>query len=156
VKTVHRWWTIAIPLAVVVQIALVGVGSFHGSTAVNDKFGDKVPPVCSSHCGKAFDKSYGNWFIPHVAFGYILVLSVLLYAVFSLATRDRRLMKMGGITAGLFIAQVLLAFLAYGVNALGWLHPLNALLILGYTGRNAYEAWNVRSGVAAVPATATA
>jgi hypothetical protein len=156
VKTVHRWWTIVIPFAVVVQITLVGVGAFHGSTSVDDKFGDKVVPTCSPQCGKAFKHSYENWFGPHVAFGYILVLSALLYAVFSLATRERRLMKMGGITAGLFIVQLLLAYLAYGVNALGWLHPLNALLILGYTGRNAYRAWNARGAVAAVPATATA
>jgi hypothetical protein len=154
VKTVHRWWTIVIPFAVVVQITLVGVGAFHASTLVDDKFGDKIPPPCNSACGKAFDKSYGNWFDPHVAFGYILVLSVLLYAVFSLATRDKRLMKMGGITAGLFIIQLLLAYLAYGVNALGWLHPLNALLILGYTGRNAYRAWQERPAMQAAPAPA--
>jgi hypothetical protein len=155
-KTVHRWWTIVIPIAVVVQIALVGVGAFHASTSVDDKFGDKVPAACDSACGKAFDKSFENWFDPHVAFGYILVLSVLLYLLFSLATRDRRLMKMGGIAAGLFVVQVLLAYLAYGVNALVWLHPLNALLILGFTGRNAYRAWQEGTAIEAAPAPASA
>jgi heme A synthase len=151
-KAVHRWWTIVIPFLVIVQITLVGVGAFHGSSAVDDKFGKKVVPPCDPSCGKAFKDSYDNWFSPHVTFGYLLVLSVLLYAVFSLATRDRQLMKMGGIAAGLFVLQVVLAYLAYGVNALGWLHPLNALVILAFTGRNAAVAWRGREAVQAAPA----
>src|SRR5262249_48943903 len=101
--------------------------------------------------------SIESWFGPHVAFGYLLVLSVIAYAVFSLFTRDRGLMKIGGITVALFILQVLLAWLGDGVPALGWLRPLNALLILGYTGRNAYEAWQERAvGVEPSPAAAPA
>lgn len=146
-KTVHRWWTIAIPFAVVVQITLVGVGAFHATHTIDDKFGDNVPPPCSSQCGKALNDSVGNWFGPHIAFGYLLVLSALLYGLFSLATRDRRLMKIGGIVAVLFIIQVVLAWLGDGVPALGWLHPLNALLILGFTGRNSYQAWRERAAV---------
>ena len=151
-RAVHRWWTIVIPFLVVVQITLVGVGAFHGSTAVDDKFGKKVVPTCDPSCGKAFKDSYENWFAPHVTFGYLLVLSVILYAVFSLFTRDRRLMKIGGITVGLFILQVLLAWLGDGVPALGWLHPLNALVILAFTGRNAYAAWLERETEQGAPA----
>jgi len=148
-KAAFRWWTIVLPFLVVVQITLVGVGAFHGSTAVDNTFGDKVVPPCDSSCGKAFKDSYENWFGPHIAFGYLLVLIGLLYGLLSLATRDRQLMKVGGITAGLFVVQLLLAYLAYGVNALGWLHPLNALIILGWTGRNAYVAWHERQAVTA-------
>jgi hypothetical protein len=144
-KAVFRWWTIVLPFLVAIQITLVGVGAFHGSAAVDDKFGDKVVPTCDSACGKAFKDSYENWFGPHIAFGYVLVLIAVLYGLFSVATRDRRLMKIGGITAGLFIVQLFLAYLAYGVNALGWLHPLNALIILGWTGRNAALAWRERA-----------
>ena len=100
--------------------------------------------------------SIGNWFGPHVAFGYILFLIALLYAVASLFSRDRRQMKIGGITVALFAVQVLLAWLGDGIPALGWLHPLNALLILGFTGRNGFLAWHAREGSSAVPATATA
>ena len=153
-KSVFRWWTMIMPLLVVIQITLVGVGAFHGSTAVDDKFGKKVVPACDPSCGKAFKDSYESWFGPHIAFGYILVLIGLLYGLFSLATRDRRLMKIGGITAGLFIVQLFLAYLAYGVNALGWLHPLNALIILAWTGRNAYLARQERETVPAEVAAA--
>jgi hypothetical protein len=151
-RAVHRWWTIVIPFLVVIQITLVGVGGFHASNSVDDKFGDKPVPTCDPACGKSFKDSFESWFGPHVAFGYLLVLFVLLYAVFSLATRERRLMKIGGIGAGLFVAQVLLAWLGDGVPALGWLHPLNALAILGFTGRNAYDAWHARESAKAAPA----
>src|SRR5262245_37602447 len=78
-KAAFRWWTIVLPFLVVVQITLVGVGAFHGSTAVDNTFGDKVVPPCDSSCGKAFKDSYENWFGPHIAFGYLLVLIGLLY-----------------------------------------------------------------------------
>ena len=151
-KAVHRWWTIVIPFLVVVQITLVGVGAFHATHTIDDKFGDKPVPPCDPACGKSLNDSIGNWFGPHVAFGYLLVLFVLLYAVFSLATRDRQLMKIGGITVGLFVLQVLLAWLGDGIPALGWLHPLNALAILAFTGRNAAVAWRGREAIEAAPA----
>jgi hypothetical protein len=155
-KTVLRWWTIVLPALVVVQITLVGVGAFHATHTIDDKFGDNVPPDCASSCGKTLNDSIGNWFGPHVAFGYILFLIALLYAVASLFSRDRRQMKIGGITAALFAVQVLLAWLGDGIPALGGLHPLNALLILGFTGRNGFLAWHARQESTAVPATATA
>jgi hypothetical protein len=155
-RTAFRWWTIVIPFLVVIQITLVGVGAFHGSTSVDDKFGDKVPPPCDSSCGHAFNKSYENWFEPHVTFGYLLVLSIILYGLFSFATRDRRLMKIAWITVAIAIVQVLLAYLAYGVNALGFLHPLNALILLGWTGRNAAMAWRQHKAPVPAPATAVA
>ena len=155
-KAVLRWWTIVLPALVVVQIMLVGVGAFHATHTIDDKFGDKVPSDCASSCGKTLNDSIGNWFGPHVAFGYILFLIALLYAVASLFSRDRRQMKIGGITVALFAVQVLLAWLGDGIPALGWLHPLNALLILGFTGRNAYEAWQERRATGSVPVPASA
>ena len=142
-KTAFRWWTIAWPVLVVVQISLVGVGAFHAANVLEDD--------------KALSKdSFEAWFGPHAAFGTILVALAILYGLFSLATRDRRLMKIGGITAGLFVLQMLLAWLGGGLPALGWLHPLNALVILGWTGRNSFAAWREPQAVAAAPATVTA
>jgi hypothetical protein len=140
-KTAFRWWTIVWPVLVVVQITLVGVGAFHAANVVDDK-------------SSITKDSFESWFNPHAAFGTILVGLAILYGLFSLATRDRRQMKIGGITAGLFVVQLLLAWLGGGVPALGWLHPLNALVILAFTGRNAAEAWRSRTAVEAVPVTA--
>jgi hypothetical protein len=150
-KAVHRWWTIVIPFLVVVQILLVGIGAFHTANQLDDKFGDEPIGTCDPSCGKSIKDGFENWFGPHMGFGYILILSALLYGLFSLATRDRRLMKIGGITALLFLIQAPLAWLGGGVPALGWLHPLNALLILGFTGRNAYRAWQERAVMEAAP-----
>ena len=142
-KTAFRWWTIVWPLLVVVQITLVGVGAFHAANVVDDK--------------NAISKDgFESWFNPHAMFGTILVGLAILYGLFSLATRDKRLMKIGGITAGLFVVQLLLAWLGGGVPALGWLHPLNALIILAFTGRNAQRAWQERSAPAVAPAAAAA
>ena len=154
-KAVLRWWTIVLPALVVVQITLVGVGAFHATHTIDDKFGDKVPPDCASSCGKALNDSIGNWFGPHVAFGYILFLIAVLYGIASLFG-DRRQKKIGGITAGLFVVQVLLAWLGDGIPALGWLHPLNALVILAFTGRNGYLAWQGRGAAQSAPATVPA
>jgi hypothetical protein len=141
-RSVLRWWTIVLPFAVVAQITLVGVGAFHAANLADDN--------------KLSKDGFESWFAPHMAFGYILVLSSLLYGLLSVATRDRRLMKRGGIVAGLFVLQVLLAWLGDGVPAVGWLHPLNALVILGYTGRQAYVEWEARSAVEAQAAPAAA
>jgi hypothetical protein len=153
---VHRWWTIVIPFLVVIQVALVGLGAFHAANQLDDKFGDKQIPPCDPGCGKAIKDGWENWFAPHIAFGYLLVVAAIAYGLFSFATRDRRLMKVGGITLVLFLIQAPLAWIGGGVPALGWLHPLNALLILGFTGRNAYAAWQERAAVQPAPATATA
>jgi hypothetical membrane protein len=140
-KAAFRWWTIVWPFLVVVQISLVGVGAFHAANVVDDK--------------KSISKdAFESWFNPHAALGTILVILAIVYGLFSLATREKRLMKIGGITAGLFVIQMLLAWLGGGVPALGWLHPLNALIILAFTGRNAMEAWRSREAFAAVPVTA--
>jgi len=142
-KSAFRWWTIVWPFLVVVQITLVGVGAFHAANVVDDK-------------NSITKDGFESWFGPHAMLGTLLVLLAIIYGLFSLGTRDRRLMKIGGITAGLFVVQMLLAWLGGGVPALGWLHPLNALVILGWTGRNAYEAWHEReAALAEVPAAAT-
>jgi hypothetical protein len=155
-KTVHRWWTIVIPFLVVVQITLVGIGAFHTANQLDDKLGDEPIPTCDPSCGKSIKDGFENWFGPHTGFGYLLIALALLYGLFSLATRDRRLMKIGGITFVLFLIQAPLAWLGGGVPALGWLHPLNALIILGFTGRNAYRAWQERTALQAAPAPASA
>jgi hypothetical protein len=136
-KALHRWLTIALPIAVVVQITFVGVGAFHAAQLADDN--------------KINKDNFESWFGLHAGFGYILVLVALIYVAVSLATRDRARMKMSGIALGLFVGQVLLAWVSFAVPALGWSHPLNALLILGFTGRNALAEWKAREAVEAAP-----
>jgi hypothetical protein len=114
-------------LAVVVQIGLAGVGAFHAAKESDDH-------------KTITDDTFGSWFGPHVALGYLLVPAAAILVLLSLVARGGRI-KWSLIALGLFLAQVLLAWLAFGIPALGFLHPINALLILGTLGKIAHGEW---------------
>ena len=139
-SAVYRFWASLMALAVVVQIGLAGVGAFHAAKESDDH-------------KTITDDTFGSWFGPHVALGYLLVPAALVLALLSLVARGGRI-KWSLIALGLFVAQVLLAWLAYGVPVLGFLHPINALLILGTLGRIAHGEWRRPSQPPASPAPA--
>lgn len=126
-SAVYRFWASLMALAVVVQIGLAGVGAFHAAKEADDN-------------KSITDETFGSWFDPHAALGYLLVPAALILVLLSLFARGGRI-KWSLIAFGLFIAQVLLAWLAFGVPALGFLHPINALLILGTLGKIAHGEW---------------
>ena len=126
-SAVYKFWASLMALAVVVQIGLVGVGAFHAA-----KESDKHKTIT--------DDTFGSWFAPHIALGYLLVPAALVLVILALVTRGGRI-KRSLLAVGLFIVQVPLAWLAYGVPALGFLHPINALLILGTMGWIAHREW---------------
>ena len=126
-SAVYRFWASLMALAVVVQIGLAGVGAFHAAKESDDH-------------KTITDDTFGSWFGPHVALGYLLVPAALVLVLLSLVARGGRI-KWSLIAFALFIAQVLLAWLAFGVPALGFLHPINALLILGTLGKIAHGEW---------------
>ena len=114
-------------VGVVAQIGLAGVGAFH-TVSKNDD-------------GPLAQDKAGDWFGPHAAVGYLLVLLSLLILIIALAARDGRLRRGAGLLFGLMIVQVLLAWLGGGVWALGFLHPINALAIFGLSGMLAAAEW---------------
>jgi len=126
-SAVYKFWASLMALAVVVQIGLVGVGAFH---AANQS--DKHKTIT--------DDTFGSWFGPHIALGYLLVPAALILVILSLIARRGRI-KWSLIAFGLFIVQVLLAWLAFGVPALGFLHPINALLILATLSWIVHREW---------------
>jgi FtsH-binding integral membrane protein len=137
-KVLYRWWSILLPIAVIVQISLVGVGAFHAAKVVDDQ--------------KSISQdSFDSWFGLHAAFGYIVVLLGLVFLLIALALRDGSRIKLALGVLGLLVLQVVLAWLAFGVPALGWLHPINALAILVVTGRNAAQQWKAEE-IEAMPA----
>ena len=139
-SAVYRFWASLMALAVVVQIGLAGVGAFHAAKESDDH-------------KTITDDTFGSWFDPHVALGYLLVPAALVLVLLSLVARGGRI-KWSLIAFALFIAQVLLAWLAFGVPALGFLHPINALLILGTLGKIAHGEWRRPSQPPAAPAPA--
>ena len=114
-------------VGVVAQIGLAGVGAFH-TVSKNDD-------------GPLAKEKAGDWFGPHAAVGYLLVLLSLLLLLVAFAARDGRLRRGAGLLFGLMIVQVLLAWLGGGVWALGFLHPINALAIFGLSGMMAAAEW---------------
>lgn len=114
-------------VGVIAQIGLAGVGAFH-TVSKNDD-------------GPLAKEKAGDWFGPHAAVGYLLVLFSLLLLLVALAARDGRLRRGAALLFGLMIVQVLLAWLGGGVWALGFLHPINALAIFAFSGMLAASEW---------------
>jgi hypothetical protein len=132
VRVAFKYLVALFVVGVVAQIGLAGVGAFH-TVSKNDD-------------GALVKEKAGDWFGPHAAVGYLLVLVALLLVIVALASRDGRLRRGAGLLFGLMIVQVLLAWLGDGVWALGFLHPINALAIFGVSAMLAAAEWRPAHG----------
>jgi hypothetical protein len=141
VKSVYRYWAWLVFLCVCVQVGFAGYGAFYVANAVDDN------PVNQDK----FDDGFGL----HAGFGYLVVLLVLLYLLIAFAARvgKQRLIK-NGVLFGLLILQVILAWIGFAVPAIGFLHPINALVIFALSGSMAWSAW--RTAPVAEPVAAPA
>ena len=113
-------------LGVVVQFFLVGYGLFgmkHGATIDNAKSLD-----------------------PHRGLGFILTDfgSILILVLALLAWPARRLLVAWILLAVLAFVQGVLATTGYHHKWVGMFHPVNALILLGLSGRLAHYAWTTR------------
>lgn len=114
-------------VGVVAQVGLAGLGAFH-TVSKNDD-------------GALAKEKAGDWFGPHAAVGYLLLLVALLLLIVAFAAREGRLRRGAGLLFVLMIVQVLLAWLGGGVWALGFLHPINALAIFAVSAMLAAAEW---------------
>ena len=133
-----RYVTTIFFLGVVVQFFLVGYGLFamkHGATIDNAK-------SLNSH------RDLG-WILS--TYGAPLMLILVL-----LAWPARRLLGAWIVLAVLGFFQAILAASGYHHWGLGMFHPVNAILLLGLSGRLAHYAWTTRKSrdTASAPATA--
>jgi hypothetical protein len=123
-------------LGVIVQFFLVGYGLFamkHGATIDNAKSLD-----------------------PHRGLGWALSTYVapLMLILVLLAWPARRLLVSWIVLAVLGFFQAILAATGYHHWGLGMLHPVNAVILLGLSGRLTYVAWSTRKAEATAPAAA--
>jgi hypothetical protein len=146
VAAAYRVWAAFVSFAVIVQVGLAGVGAFHAASKAEDNDATK--------------KTVEHWFGPHITVGYLIgpIILILLVLAFlsrrGMTTRDARV-KWAGILLGLWVLQVLLAWIGgVGHGALGFLHPINALAIAGIAGVNAQRAWGRAERPVASAATA--
>jgi hypothetical protein len=136
-RAIYKYWSALIVLGVLVQIGFAGYGAFFVSASLKH---DTSPPL--HH--KAFDHAWRF----HVDFGYIVVYATVLAFVFALLARvgrPRVWFALALAVAG--IVQLLLAYLAEDHAKAGFLHPLNALVILGLAGSIAYRSWRAPAPV---------
>jgi hypothetical protein len=128
VQTVYRYWAWIVFAAVVLQVGFAGYGAFFVAGAVDDN------PVNEDK----FEDGFGI----HAGFGYLVLLLVLIYLLLAFAARvGGSRIKKNAILFGLLILQVLLAWFGFEVAAIGFFHPINALLIFALSGSMAWSSW---------------
>jgi uncharacterized membrane protein len=127
-RTIHRFWASLMTLAVIVQIGFAGYGAFDAA----DKLGN----------GAIDEDTFEDGFGLHAALGSILVLGGLLLLLFSFGTRTRSRILWSLLAFVLLVAQMILGWTGAELPAvLGFLHPVNALIILAVLGSFTGRMW---------------
>jgi hypothetical protein len=127
-RTVYRYFSALVVLGVLVQIGAAGYGAFYAA--------DKSDP------GPLTEDQFSHGFNFHDFFGYVIFLATILLFLLALGSRiGRRRVMMTVALVVLTIIQILLAGFGEDVPAIGIFHPIVAFLILGLSGRIAFEAW---------------
>jgi hypothetical protein len=135
---VYRWWVAILTLAIVVQIGLAGYGAFHAAEKIDD-------------ADSLSKKAWEDGFDPHVGFGYIVFLAGVVLFLIALATRPGRNRVLWNLAVPLLlILQIVLAWIGESVGALGFLHAINAFVVLAVVGSLAGRAWRGDVGAARV------
>jgi hypothetical protein len=135
-RAIYKFLSALIVLGVLVQIGFAGYGAFFTSAALDDK------GTTLGH--EAFDHAWRF----HTGFGYIVVYATVLAFLVALAARvgrPRIWFALALAVAG--VVQMFLAYLGEDHAKAGFLHPLNALVILGLAGSIAYRSWRTAAAV---------
>jgi uncharacterized membrane protein len=122
-RTIFRWWVLILLIAVVVQIGFAGIGAFD----VADK----------ATAGATLDEdSFYDSFTLHAILGTLTVLAGLLLFLLSLVARVGRRLVLHSL--GIFVLLIVQMVLGWSgqelPEVLGFLHPVNALVILAALG----------------------
>ena len=138
-RTIYRYFSAVVVLAVLVQIGAAGYGAFYAA--------DKADP------GPLSEHQFTHGFDFHDGFGYLVFIGTLLLSLLALAARiGRRGVMMTVALVVLTIVQILLAGGGESVPVIGIFHPIVAFVILGLSGRIAFEAWRGTPRTAAAEA----
>ena len=129
-KTVYRWWATWVFVAVIVQVGLAGYGAFYTAHKTNDG-------------GVVNQDTFDHGFDPHIVWGYlgVGVSIIVLLLIGVIAGIGKWRLGRHGILFLLFVLQVVLAGAGTDVPAIGFFHPVNALLIFGLAGSIGFTTW---------------
>jgi hypothetical protein len=137
VKTVYRYWAALVLLAILLQIGFAGYGAFFVANAVDDGVVNQ----------DKFDDGFGL----HMGFGYLVVLlSLILLLIAVAANVGKWRVGASGILFPLLILQVVLAWIGEAVAAIGFFHPVNALVVVGVSAWIVKSTWHGDRAAAAV------
>jgi hypothetical protein len=133
-RSAYRFGAVLVFLAVLAQIGAAGYGAFYVSNKLQDK-GDIL-----THEG--FDHGWNF----HTAFGYVVVIATIVLLLLAFAAKiGRPLIHLPAALAVAAVVQILLAWLGESTPGLGFLHPLNALVVFALSGAAAHTAWRART-----------
>lgn len=129
-RATYRYWTAILVVAVVVQIGAAGYGAFY------------VDKKATSGADRATKAQFDHGFNFHDGFGYVIFIGSVLLLLFAIGARLGRRRVLLALAVPLLVAlQIALAIIGEHVPAVGVLHPINAFIILGFTGSLAHRAW---------------
>jgi hypothetical protein len=141
-RSIFRWWATLMLVAAVVQVGFAGIGAFDAL--------DKATAGSLSD-----DEAFYDSFTLHAALGTILVLAGLVLLILSLIARvgRQRILHSLGVFV-LLVVQLILGWTGQELPAvLGFLHPVNALVILAALGTLVQREWMLsRTGQPAMAA----
>ena len=130
-KAAYRGFAFAVAIGVVLQAAWIALGTFQIAHETDD--------------GKIIDKNYdGNFGLNmHGLFAILVLVCALILMGLAFGAHVPEGKKWAGFVLLAVVAQWVLAFISFGVPAVGVLHGANAFVIIalaGMTGRRAAEA----------------
>ena len=132
---------------VVLQIGFAGYGAFYAAHKLEDE-GSSIT-----------DKTFQDGFGLHAGFGYLVILAGLVLMIIGLiAGIGKWRLGKHGLLFGLLFLQLWLAWIGFEVPfPVGFLHPINAMLILSLSSWISWGEWQRRkAGSAPPPAEAAA
>jgi hypothetical protein len=133
-RTAYRYLAALIFLGVLAQIGAAGYGAFYASKHLEDK-GDTL-----GH------EPWDNAWNAHGIIGTVVIIAMVVLLVIALLARFGRpaiWLPLALAVAG--VVQMGLAALGTAVPGLGFLHPLNALVIFTLSGLIAHRTWRART-----------
>jgi Family of unknown function (DUF6220) len=139
-RSIFRWWATLLLVAAVVQVGFAGIGAF-----------DALDKATAGNLSD--DDAFYDSFTLHAALGSLLLLGTLLLLILALVARvgKQQVLYSLGIFV-LMIAQLILGWSGQELPAvLGFLHPVNALVIIAALGIVAQREWMLARGREPLP-----
>ncbi len=131
-RTFYWAWSMILFAAIIVQIGLAGYGAFYAANKLEDE-------------GSTIDEDvFFDGFGLHAGWGYLVILLGLIFMIIGIVAGigKWRLGRHGLLFLLLFI-QLWLAWIGFELPfPVGFLHPINAVLITGLCGWIAWDEWH--------------